>query len=45
MSIKKEFEHLFENLKTERDEVMVKMHLAPMEAKDELLEAEKSGIC
>lgn len=41
MSIKKEFEHLFENLKSERDEIMVKMHLASMEAKDEWFEAEK----
>lgn len=40
-SIKKEFEHLFEKLKTERDEVIVKTHLASMEAKDELVEAEK----
>ncbi len=41
MSVKKEFEDLFEKLKSERDEIIVKTHLASMEAKDELIEAEK----
>ncbi|SIS42114.1 hypothetical protein [Neptunomonas antarctica] len=40
-AIKKEFEHLFEKLETERDEVIVKTHLASMEAKEELIEAER----
>lgn len=41
MSVKKEFEHLFEKLKAERDEIIVKSHLASMEAQDEFQEAEK----
>lgn len=41
MSIKNEFEYLFEKLRTERDEVIVKTQLASMEAKEALVEAEK----
>lgn len=41
MSVKVEFENLFEALKTERDEVIVKSHLASMAVKDELAEFEK----
>ena len=42
MSITAEFEKLFEKLKTERDEVVVKAHLASMETRDEFVEAEKN---
>lgn len=43
LSIKAEFNRLFEKLKTERDEVKVKMHLASMDAREEFLAAEKNG--
>ena len=33
MNVKEEFDNLVEKLKTERDEIKVKMHLASMEAK------------
>jgi len=42
MSIKIEFENLLEKLKSERDEIALKVHLASMEAKEEFEEAEKN---
>lgn len=41
MAIKIEFDDLLEKLKTERDEIMLKLHLASMEAKEEIEEADK----
>ena len=41
MEFKAEIENLVSKLKTERDELKLKMHLASMEAKDEFEEAEK----
>lgn len=41
MTIKIEFDDLLEKLKTERDEIMLKLHLASMEAKEEIEEADK----
>lgn len=41
MDIGEEFDKLVENLKAQRDEINLKMHLASMEAKEELKEAEK----
>ena len=35
MDLKKEFSDLVETLKTERDEIQVKLHLASMDVKDE----------
>jgi putative cell wall-binding protein len=35
MDIQKEFSELVENLKTERDEIKLKLHLASMDAKEE----------
>lgn len=35
MELQKEFSELVETLKTERDELMVKLHLASMDVKDE----------
>lgn len=40
MSYKDEFENLLEKLKTERDEIQVRLHLASMEAKEEFEAAE-----
>ncbi|MCX7068545.1 MAG: hypothetical protein NTW85_12770 [Methylococcales bacterium] len=40
MSIKEEFDHLMDKLKTERDEISLKLHLASLEAKQEFDEAE-----
>lgn len=42
MPMKKEFDDLWGNLKSERDEIMLKLHLASMEAKDEFEDAEKT---
>jgi len=42
MSIKKEFDNLLEKLKSERDELKLKLHLASLEAKEEFEEAEKN---
>ena len=42
MTMKIEFDHLLEKLKTERDELKLKLHLASMEAKEEFEEAEKN---
>jgi uncharacterized protein with PhoU and TrkA domain len=41
MAIKDEFNRLVEKLKTERDEINLKIHLASMDAKKEFEEAEK----
>jgi len=41
MSIKEEFETLLAKLKVERDEIGLKAHLASMDVKTELEEAEK----
>lgn len=42
MSIKIEFDNLVEQLKSERDEIALKIHLASMEAKEEFESAEKN---
>lgn len=39
--MKQEFDNLLEKLKTERDELSLKLHLASMEAKEEFAEAEE----
>ena len=41
MKMQDEFNNLVEKLKTQRDEVKLKMHLASMETKQEYEEAEK----
>lgn len=41
MEMKEEFKKLFEKLRTERDEINLKIHLASMDAKEEFEEAEK----
>ena len=41
MSIKIEFDNLIDKLKTERDEIKLKLHLASLEAKEEFEEADK----
>jgi acyl-CoA reductase-like NAD-dependent aldehyde dehydrogenase len=41
MSIREEFDRLVERLKTERDEINLKIHLASMDAREEFAEAEK----
>jgi hypothetical protein len=41
MDMKEEFDKLVEKLKTERDEINLKMHLASMDAREEFAEAEK----
>ena len=41
MSIKTEFDNLLEKLKSERDEIKLKLHLASLEAKEEFEEADK----
>ncbi|WP_020564813.1 hypothetical protein [Methylosarcina fibrata] len=40
MTVKQDFEKLIEKLKTERDEISLKLHLASMEAKEEFDAAE-----
>ena len=42
MSIKIEFDNLLEKLMSERDEIILKLHLASMDAKEEFEEAEKN---
>jgi len=42
MAMQEEFEKLIDRLKTERDALKLKMHLASMEVKDEFEEAEKT---
>jgi len=42
MSTKIEFDNLLEKLKSERDELKLKLHLASMEGKEEFEEAEKN---
>lgn len=41
MEMKEEFTRMLEKLKTERDELKLKLHLASMEGKEEFEEAEK----
>lgn len=41
MALREEFDKLVEKLKTERDEINLKLHLASMEAREEFAEAEK----
>ncbi|MFT5702446.1 MAG: hypothetical protein ACI8ZB_005366 [Desulforhopalus sp.] len=41
MEIKESFKKLVEKLKTDRDEINLKIHLASMEAREEFEEAEK----
>ncbi|MDX2439434.1 MAG: hypothetical protein QNK40_02695 [Desulfobacterales bacterium] len=41
MKIQEEFNKLVEKLKTQRDEIKLKMHLASMETKQEFEDAEK----
>ena len=41
MAIKEEFNNLLDKLKTERDEISLKLHLASMEAKEEFNSAEQ----
>ena len=41
MTMKIEFENLLEKLKSERDEIMLKLHLGSMEAKEEFEDADK----
>ena len=41
MAIQEEFEKLVDRLKTERDELKLKMHLASMEVKEDFEEAER----
>jgi hypothetical protein len=41
MTMKIEFENLLEKLKSERDEIKLKLHLASMEAKEEFEDADK----
>ena len=41
MDVRQEFDRLVEKLKKERDELNLKLHLASMEAKEELKDAEK----
>lgn len=42
MSTKIDFDNLLDKLKSERDEIMLKLHLASMEAKEEFEDAEKN---
>jgi len=41
VGLREEFDRLMDKLKTERDQVNLKMHLASMDAKEEFAEAEK----
>lgn len=41
MDLQKEFETLVENLKTERDEIKLKLHLASMDVKEEFENVEQ----
>ncbi len=41
MNVREEFDKLVEKLKSERDEINLKMHLASMDAREEFSEAEK----
>jgi CRISPR/Cas system CMR-associated protein Cmr3 (group 5 of RAMP superfamily) len=41
MAIKEDFDNLIDKLKTERDEISLKLHLASMEAKEEFEGAEQ----
>ncbi len=44
MAVKDEFNKLVEKLKTQRDEINLKIHLASMNARNEFEEAEKKWI-
>ena len=44
MEIREEFDKLLEKLKTDRDELNLKIHLASMDAKEEFEEAEKKWV-
>ncbi len=44
MDVRQEFDKLVEKLKKERDELNLKLHLASMEAKEELKDAEKKWV-
>ncbi|NTW88918.1 MAG: hypothetical protein HGB26_07315 [Desulfobulbaceae bacterium] len=44
MDMKEEFNKLIEKLKSERDEINLKIHLASMDAKTEFEEAEKKWL-
>ena len=44
MNMKEELNKVIEKLKSERDEVHLKMHLASMDAKQEFEEAEKKWV-
>ena len=44
MELRQEFDKLVEKLKVERDELNLKLHLASMEAKEELKDAEKKWV-
>lgn len=41
MGLREDFDKLIDKVKTERDELNVKLHLASMDAKEELKDAEK----
>lgn len=41
MGLREDFDKLIDRVKTERDELNLKLHLASMEAKEELKDAEK----
>ncbi|WAK00858.1 hypothetical protein [Methylobacter sp. YRD-M1] len=42
MALKEDFENLLESLKTERDEIKLKLHLGSMEAREEFENVEKN---
>jgi hypothetical protein len=42
MALKEDFERLLESLKTERDEIKLKLHLGSMEARGEFEKVEKN---
>ena len=44
MEIREEFTKLVEKLKTEREEIRLKVHLASMDVKEELKETEKKWV-
>ena len=44
MEIKDEFETMLAKIRIERDEINLKLHLASMEVKEELQEAEKQWV-
>ena len=42
MALKEDFENLLESLKTERDEIKLRLHLGSMEAREEFENVEKN---